>query len=1048
MSIKRNLTGNKPIGKGLEPIRLDGQESYNKGHRLTPRCVVAISDSMIDLRDPSNAFDYAQRFVPLGSKKQIVSKRLVFDSYGELSTTKTKDGTDFLLSVTTQKSIKDTAGTFDITLLGQGYGLSETLGYVNLASFIKPMDYVEIYFSGVDHSFELVMCGFVDRVTQKGDTSLGTGKPNHTITITGRDFGKFLINMKFPKFEGIIGAEHIRNIANTQVTAESSNCGGKGYLGALNHLIAAFVSLNFNSMKKMSEKYPTKKIKESIKKQLTEYFQTYKHIKDKDVLIDKYLQPYIYTFDINLPEKDTSKTSTIGELIGVIGVPPVSWEGPSCVLNSFGKQQQLWEAIKKFASEPFMEVFIDTTNRIIDLPLHPNFKHEGATPAVDSTGSKPTMRWDFDFWEFQLLELKKKKKDAGADKPTLYSPNISPFITIESSSIFTPKLEGAKDVMKLKVKDYQDETINPDFRIVPEKQKYISDKYVGESTKHTYSVKLENISSTDNTGYPGKKAFLIIRPRMWDSYIWWKKGTDKDKGNDFEAFYFSHMHPIGIDTQRIRAYSMTKSDEEVYSFYFVNPTNQVVTSQQLVALKYYGFDIQQMIKFGNTPLEVNVNFMPAAASAGTSTLRELTRRCIKNLGKWFNQNHIRWSGSLTLECSSHIRVGTKIFFVPPDHTYRVNRSVLDNKDTKKEGYFAYVEEVRNVWTYGRDLVTEIKFTHAESEIPIELPPLEPENIPPPQKEPKQPKPKEEQPPPGWVPPSGFRRYITPETTVGREGGDVPPVTPYPKYTPPPDREIPYEPEDSPEKPKPKKKIYTGKISGGAEVIEKEALGYFDEDVEIDTSNADAHGFDVTELPKYLIPQKTGYDCSRASAGMITGLINKKPIMTTDECTRTKYQVESIFDIVNEMASDKGVRGVKKFKEISRKDEKSMISDINSELDDGGVIALRTQTRKGSKSNHVTVITTSQNVRIRKSDGTSEEHTYLLTMDSWGAKHTVSGNKKGYGSNRYSEIENVSDINKQLGLQKHPAGMRWVRSDKVLQLMKERGKDGNSVSLKP
>jgi hypothetical protein len=97
-----------------------------------------------------------------------------------------------LLSVTTQKGLDSPAGAFTIQLAGTQW-----------ATYLSPNDLVVIQMGyAEDKTLTTVMVGFIDDVRRK--RSIGNGVPTTGTTVTGRDFGKVLLNTQL-KFYPEIG---------------------------------------------------------------------------------------------------------------------------------------------------------------------------------------------------------------------------------------------------------------------------------------------------------------------------------------------------------------------------------------------------------------------------------------------------------------------------------------------------------------------------------------------------------------------------------------------------------------------------------------------------------------------------------------------------------------------------------------------------------------------------------------------------------------------------------------------------------------------------
>ena len=94
--------------------------------------------------------------------------------------------------VQTTKSVREPAGGFTITLSDKRH--SKALD--TLYALIEPMDMVEIRFAHDPSSYKkgeelpVIMRGLVSSVTRP--ESIGQGKPDRSVTITGQDFGKIL----------------------------------------------------------------------------------------------------------------------------------------------------------------------------------------------------------------------------------------------------------------------------------------------------------------------------------------------------------------------------------------------------------------------------------------------------------------------------------------------------------------------------------------------------------------------------------------------------------------------------------------------------------------------------------------------------------------------------------------------------------------------------------------------------------------------------------------------------------------------------------------
>lgn len=141
-----------------------------------------------------------------------------------------------ILSISTQKDITSSAGTFTIMLVPRGDSKGKTW-FDKLDAY----DYVEIYLQGITDPGDIrcsnlkdnfIMRGLIDSV-QKSESYEG-GKPQRSITINGRDFGGLLTDIKeyftpeldpegtFVKRLFPLGALALRNMIPIKCTADSA----------------------------------------------------------------------------------------------------------------------------------------------------------------------------------------------------------------------------------------------------------------------------------------------------------------------------------------------------------------------------------------------------------------------------------------------------------------------------------------------------------------------------------------------------------------------------------------------------------------------------------------------------------------------------------------------------------------------------------------------------------------------------------------------------------------------------------------------------------
>jgi len=146
---------------------------------------------------------YARRYVPITqvsfhTDTQCYQVRGIIDGSSTNS-----DPTDQLLSVTTNKALSAPAGTFSVTLAGDGWFMPDGVPK------LKPNDLAVIYMGykannksvtwtdGTTHTatedLSTVMIGLIDTVTRTRSGGGNGVQPQVTTTITGRDFGKLLI---------------------------------------------------------------------------------------------------------------------------------------------------------------------------------------------------------------------------------------------------------------------------------------------------------------------------------------------------------------------------------------------------------------------------------------------------------------------------------------------------------------------------------------------------------------------------------------------------------------------------------------------------------------------------------------------------------------------------------------------------------------------------------------------------------------------------------------------------------------------------------------
>lgn len=97
-----------------------------------------------------------------------------------------------ILDVTTRRALDQAAGQFQITLLPRPAG--GVFGAQTWHDLVHPMDHVTIQMWVPPRKPRVVMTGFVDAILDQ--FSIAQGRPNHTIVIAGRDYGKLLLISK------------------------------------------------------------------------------------------------------------------------------------------------------------------------------------------------------------------------------------------------------------------------------------------------------------------------------------------------------------------------------------------------------------------------------------------------------------------------------------------------------------------------------------------------------------------------------------------------------------------------------------------------------------------------------------------------------------------------------------------------------------------------------------------------------------------------------------------------------------------------------------
>ena len=894
--------------------KLKYQETYDIGQQITPRCIVCIYDTTHDLFDLLAPMKYPEKYVEVTMKNiKAQAKLLIFDSYRQLESpiyAYNKDNASYLKRVTTEKDMNNAAGRFDISFTGEIFTRSNTIGSVSLAYWLKPMDYIEIYFNS---DKQPTMIGFIDRVENRGSINPSTGQPDHEIVVTGRDFGKFLVNSKLIAHEAIFGAEWVAEIARTYIqTAKSSfsNCSSK-YLEAISivtacyaHLISAEIIHLFKgiipnismeaSSDRGSEGHYEPEEANKLRKSVQEFLKFMRKKFGR-------FAPHVFMQDIE--SKGKIIIEPIDDLFGVIATPPIVWNNPEILFNSVNYEgnTNLWTFLKNIASEPFMEVFVDTTGRLLDLPCFPRLRGQDKQESNKLQKEQKEINNIFDFWSMVPRYNEDEKATASTEATTEKNYPESTIITrAPQSSNIVQKPENTEEMRNIastefaglrkglndgkhqnisvainengKVKGIYDkiETLNkkdlinyntniedlydfynPDWHILPAKDKLriMQSRATRGNPKKAYTIKLNSLNKANMPGYPGKKAYLVIRPRMWNSYAFKTEGKDPDQ--DWNIF--DDMLPIAIDTQRIRNYSLTCSDEEVYSFYLTIPKFSVQTNYSLIAFGHFLFDLHHLIKFGYKPLEVPINNL--SYETNTSPLmEELLRRSNRNLGHWFNNNHLRWSGMLVLENSPHIRIGQKIFFCLPEHG---EVEIIDQDKAgryKQYAMYAYTTRVKNTWTYPKDLITEVYFTRGAGDVPTTAWKLPPPPI------------------------RHFRKIIIPppleETEI--ELDDFPPLDDSPplptRSERPPKEEPKEEPKESEPAPAPKGKQIT--LVSSVDDIE---IGYFNTDL-YDIEMSDAHLNWIDDPLTCYYPQPDNRSCAPTACFMALKLIGKALIL--------------------------------------------------------------------------------------------------------------------------------------------------------------------------
>lgn len=146
---------------------------------------------------------FAKRYIPVvqvsfHTEDQLYQLRGSAKGYNAL-----QDPTDLLLSVTTNKTLKSPAGTFNISLAGDSWFMPDgkpkmksndlVVIYMGYKAQNKLVTWVDGTTHTSDEDLSTVMIGLIDTVTRVRSGGGNGLQPSVTTTVTGRDFGKLLI---------------------------------------------------------------------------------------------------------------------------------------------------------------------------------------------------------------------------------------------------------------------------------------------------------------------------------------------------------------------------------------------------------------------------------------------------------------------------------------------------------------------------------------------------------------------------------------------------------------------------------------------------------------------------------------------------------------------------------------------------------------------------------------------------------------------------------------------------------------------------------------
>lgn len=237
--------------------------------------------------------------------------------------------TNEMLSISTQKTIKNPAGSFSVTLAGDRFYKK-----------IKPQDVVVIEMGRPPEVMDTVMIGLVDEV-RRTRAAGASGQLEVRTTVTGRDFGKVLLKAVI-KWLPMFGTE------NFPIEALAG-----GYSELLQ-------MLKFYTETGHQQGSPAMIIDQAIRGVLHSIMNfKVKYWKD-DELVDATLED-IFRFRLG-------KTSAIFDLWTSMG----EFEGP------------LWNFLTSVENKPFFELFLDTS--IVNIDKYPGHMLKQSQVEKDSYG--------------------------------------------------------------------------------------------------------------------------------------------------------------------------------------------------------------------------------------------------------------------------------------------------------------------------------------------------------------------------------------------------------------------------------------------------------------------------------------------------------------------------------------------------------------------------------------------------------------------------------------------------------------------------------------